>query len=232
VRGRSHGALDVLILSVWARILGSVSAGVRLPAWVVPDADAVQECERVACRLIEHQPYGATRRDAGVASALVWFTLGEVSPMTGRCCPTSAELDDLGIEPMSGVTWDVARAESWVALSVAAGQAAPAADDWCRLGVEPAPACVDDPEFAYGVWRALAWLLGVRDDFPVHTAWHRAAGIPPERPHLYARRRRGDPDEAWWTAERAARERAHAEAQRWWRHVRARLDAPTVEHAT
>ncbi|MGD9525309.1 hypothetical protein [Pseudonocardia sp.] len=209
-----------------------MSSLVLLPSWVVPADDAVWECERVAQRLIGLGPYSSTRRDAGVAAALVWFTLGEVSPMTARCCSESSwstTPDARTGEPVRtwtcGVSREMARAESWVALSVAAGQIPPTAADWRSLGVTAAPARVDDPEFAYGVWRVLAWLLGSREDFPVHTSWHRAAGIPPERPHLYRPRRPRDPDKAWQAAEQACRDRARAEAQCWWRHVRAQVDA-------
>lgn len=126
----------------------------------------------------------------------------------------------------SGVAFGLARAESWVALSLAAGAPAPTATDWQRLGVKPAATAADDGEFAYGVWRTLAWLLGVREDFPIYTAWHRAAGLRPDRPHLYVRRRPGEkPDAAWSAAEQAARDGARADARRYWQHVRARLDA-------
>lgn len=125
----------------------------------------------------------------------------------------------------SCVTWEYARAGSWVALSVAAGQHPPTAKDWRLLGVEPAPPRVDDREFAYGVWRTLAWLLGVRDDFPIYTSWQRAAGIAPERLNLCCRRW---PDGALGVASHAAegagRDRAEAEAARWWSHIRSRLD--------
>jgi hypothetical protein len=210
-----------------------MSTRVLLPSWVVPTADAVQECARVADRLAGVGPPWATKRDAGVASAFVWLTLGEVSPMTWRTCSTSefgtVPGDGPSVAPVEmwtcGVTWEFARAESWVALCVAAGQGAPAAEDWRRLGVDARPAVTNDSEFAYGVWRTLAWLLGVREDFPIHTSWHRAAGIEPERPHLYSRTRAGPSDAAWRTAERAARDQAETDALRHWRHVRQRVDA-------
>ena len=89
---------------------------------------------------------------------------------------------------------------------MAAGQMEPTDDDWRMLGVEPRPVAVDDdPEFAYGVWRTLSWLLGVREDFPIYTSWHRAADLPPDRPHLYAPLRGGEPNAAWFAAEQAAR---------------------------
>ena len=64
-------------------------------------------------------------------------------------------------------TWKVARAESWVALSVAARSVEPATDDWPRLGVKPRAWVAGDEDFAHGVWRTLAWLLGVRPDPPI-----------------------------------------------------------------
>lgn len=207
--------------SVSGRILRSVSTLV-LPSWVVPEYDAVRECERVSVRLLGHQPYGATTRDSGVAAALVWLTLGEVSPMTHCAWPGVFDPPDRSGTWTSGATWEAARAESWVALCVAAGAPVPAKDDWRRLEVEPAPAVVDDVEFAYGVWRALAWLLGVREDWPIYTGWHQAAGIPHDRPHLTTRPRDAAARQA---AERAAQDQARADARRWWEHVRARVDA-------
>lgn len=56
--------------SVPGRILGVVSTLV-LPPWVVPPLHAVEECDRVARRSMELPRYRATRRDFGVAAALV-----------------------------------------------------------------------------------------------------------------------------------------------------------------
>jgi hypothetical protein len=178
----------------------------HLPSWVVPTADEVTECERVCRRRAE---LGADQRDLGVLAALVWLTLGEVAPMTWRSGPAGRES---------------ARTESWVALCVAAGQSGPTEQDWQRLGATSQPPVIDDQEFAYGVWRTLAWLLGVRSDWPTYTAWHRAAGIVPERPHLRTPRQARN-SEAWRTAERASREQAETDALRHWRHVRDRADA-------
>lgn len=187
------------------RILGAVSALV-LPSWVVPTIDDVRECERVCERRAE---LGSDQRDLGVLAAVVWLTLGEVAPLSWRTgAPTRA----------------VARAESWLALCVAAGQAGPTDEDWRRLGASPLPPVKDDREFAYGVWRALAWLLGVTDEWPTYTGWHRAAGLAPPRPHLYVpHQQRGT--EAWKTADQASRDRAESDALRHWRHVRQRADA-------
>lgn len=221
-------------MSDLALILRFVAERLRLPAWVIPPLDAVLECARVAARLREAGPFRATTRDVGVDAALVWLTLGEASPMTWRPCTSATrgieiprQRDGSPVEwRQVGVSFEVARAESWVALSMASGKPPPTAEDWRMLGVEPRPVAVDDdPEFAYGVWRTLSWLLGVREDFPIRTAWHRATGEPPERPHLLAPLRGGEPDLAWFEAEKAAQERARAEAVQYWRHVRARVDA-------
>jgi hypothetical protein len=177
-----------------------------MPSWVVPTADEVGECLRVCRRRAE---LGTDQRELGVLAALVWLSLGEASPMTWRS---------------GGVGWEAARAESWVALCAAAGKAGPTELDWRRLGVEPRAAVSGDREFAYGVWRALAWLLGVREDWPTYTAWHRAAGIARPRPHLDVPVQcRGS--EVWRAADRASREQAEADALRYWRHVRERADA-------
>jgi hypothetical protein len=196
-----------------------------LPSWVVPEFDAVRECERVALRLLDHRPYGATTRDSGVASALVWLTLGEVAPITRRVSVGVFDPPDRSGTWTSGVTRELARAESWVALCLAAAAPPPTAQDWERLGVEPAEAVRDDPEYAYGVWRTVSWLLGIREDFPIYTAWHRAADIPYDRPHLVRRTLRDPVSAAWWAAEQAAQDQARADARRWWEHVRARADA-------
>ena len=78
------------------RILGLVSTLV-LPPWVVPPLHAVEECDRVARRSLELPRYRATSRDSGVAAALVWLTLGEVSPLTQRF--SGGTLDPPGATP-------------------------------------------------------------------------------------------------------------------------------------
>lgn len=121
-------------------------------------------------------------------------------------------------------TREVARAESWLALCVAAGQPGPTDDDWLRLAAPPLPAQVEDREFAYGAWRALAWLLGVREDWPTYTSWHRAAGFPQPDQHLNVPLQRRDTPQ-WRAAHRAARERDEADAHRYWCHVRKLADS-------
>ncbi|MEO7194313.1 MAG: hypothetical protein ABIZ05_05745 [Pseudonocardiaceae bacterium] len=177
------------------------------PGWVVRPFPEVLECYRVADRMLDG--FGDDRMD-GAFQVFVWLTIGEVSPMTERS--------------WRAATWEVARAESWVALCVAAGKPAPTAGDWERLGVTPHAAVTENREFAYGVWRALAWLLGVRDDWPVHTSWQVAAGMPREQPHLCVRARDRD-TEAWRAADQASRDLAAVDAVRHWEHIRARVDA-------
>ncbi|MGH3536400.1 MAG: hypothetical protein ACRDQG_17035 [Pseudonocardiaceae bacterium] len=179
-----------------------------VPDWVVPAVDAVRECHRVGLNM---QARGVDARDHGSLDALFWVTLGDVSPMTRR----------LGSE----ATWEQARAESWVALCVAAGKPLPTERDWQRLGVAPKAAVTDDREFAYGAWRALAWLLGVREDWPIHTAWHQAAQIPWERPHVYEVPREQWDTPAWRAADQASRDQAERDALRHWQHVRQLADA-------
>ena len=215
--------------SVPAHILGLVFTLV-MPPWVMPPVHAVEECARVARRSMELPRYRATSRDSGVAAALVWLTIGEVSPLTqrfggGTWNPPDATPDDSTAIWCSDVTFEMARAESWVALSRAAGAPPHLDGDWHRLGVEPATAKECDREYAYGVWRALAWLLGVREDFPIYTSWHRSAEIPHDRPHLRVPVRGGQPDAAWHTAEQTAQDQAQRDARRHWEHVRSRLNA-------
>ncbi|MGE3795981.1 MAG: hypothetical protein AB7I38_18930 [Dehalococcoidia bacterium] len=210
-----------------------MAARVSLPAWVVPTIDAVDECERVARRVVNARSYELMVRERGVAAALLWLTLGEVSPMTRRVAGASIRGGRFSgpeceaVETWTcGVTREDARAEAWVALSVAAGQHLPTEDDWTLLGVVPALPRIDDREFAYGVWRTLSWLLGVRDDFPIYTSWHRSAGVRHERPHLARRRQSAEePSGPDRVADQAARDQAEADAFRWWSYVRQRLDA-------
>jgi hypothetical protein len=68
-------------------------------------------------------------------------------------------------------------AEAWVAACVTAEAPAPPASDWASIiDVYPLPAVERDPEHAYGVWRTLAWIVGVRRDVPVELPERDAAG--------------------------------------------------------
>jgi len=182
--------------------------GIReLPDWVRPPLDAVAECYRVVCRFTGAR---GEQRERGVFAVFSWWVVGDTAPLTHRS----------GIV----VTREAARSESWVALCLAAGMPPPTARDWQRLSADPALARTTDREFAYGAWRALAWLLGVREDWPAHGAWHRAAEIAPERPHLAVPRDlRNTP--GWLAAQAASWEQAEADALAHWRHTRRLADA-------
>lgn len=179
----------------------------RVPGWCVPPAHAVQEAWASLGRRIT-----LTIRDTGVLEALSWIGQGDTSPLSNKV----------------GRGRDEARAESWLALCLAAGEAPPTHRDWERLGVEPRPldpafsASAEDREYPFGVWRTLSWLLGVREDWPVYTGWHLAADLPNPHPHHFVPPLRRDT--AWHAADAAAREQAHAEAHRWWAHVRRLAD--------
>jgi len=183
-----------------------------LPSWVACTADEVRECDRVSGQRVA-QGFGG-EREIGVSSTLAWLLIGEVAPVTWRPGDPSRE---------------VARAESWLALCLAAGQPEPTAEDWRRLGAEPFPARETRREFAYGVWRTCAWLMGVREDWPTYTAWHRAAGMPRPDPHLDIPVDQRDTPR-WRAAHAAAWERDEADALRHWRHVR-RLADSTADRA-
>lgn len=184
-----------------------------VPSWCVPGPRAAQEAWDALARRL---PRGITPRDKGVLDALGWIGQGDAASLSWVVGRTVAD----------------ARAESWLALCTAAGAPSPSARDWDRLGVPPrvvhpkvAPEAADR-EFAYGVWTTVAWLLGVREDWPISTSWHVAAGIPDPWPHLLVPVRQRD--EAWQLADAAAREQAQAEAWRWWAHVRHRADATDI----
>ncbi len=177
------------------------------PAWVVQERRAVQECWEAA---VERRTT-PTDRDRGVNWTMRWLFAEEVGPVTSR--------------PPTECTRENARAESWVALCLAADMPGPTEGDWRRLGAAPLPPVTTlDREFSYGAWRTLAWLLGVREDWPIYTSWHRAASLPKECPHHYIRHA-GRNTDAWRAADQAARERAHSDALTHWRHVRKLADA-------
>jgi hypothetical protein len=118
--GGAQGQFSVFRMVGAARILGLVFT-LLLPRWVAPPVHAVEECDRVARRSLELPRYRAISRDSGVAAALVWLTLGEVSPLTQRFGggiwdPPGATPDDSTATWCSSVTYEMARAESWVAV--------------------------------------------------------------------------------------------------------------------
>ncbi|HEY1971762.1 MAG TPA: hypothetical protein VGH89_27650 [Pseudonocardia sp.] len=182
----------------------------HVPGWCVPGPRAVQEAWDALARRLHR---GMAPRDQGVFDVLSWIGHGDTAPLSWIVGQRMADV----------------RAESWLALCLAAGAPPPPARDWERLGVAPRAvhpevvALVADREFPFGVWRTCAWLLGVNEDWPVYTSWHRASGLANPWPHLLVPTRQRDA--AWRFADSAAREQAQAQAWRWWAHIRHRADA-------
>jgi hypothetical protein len=173
-----------------------------IAAWVTPPHRQIVELHHLVYRLAE----GSRNAEAiGQLAAVDWVTgCRELAPVTARD------------EPLSR---DAVRAEAWVAACVAAEAPVPPESDWYWFDdVYPLPALTDDPEFCYGVWRTLAWIVGVRND------------LPTERPERHAAQ--PDPDqlttaEQWLAVQSAAeaRRRHHAreDARAYWEHVRNHL---------
>jgi hypothetical protein len=180
-----------------------------VPAWVVADHRQVKELYYLAYAL-------ATKVDSvhaqGQLATLDWLTGGRVAPMTHREEP---------------VSWALARAESWVALCVAANNGQPLSSDWAMLGVEPRPWVSGDGDFAHGAWRTLAWLLGVRPDPPIELPRRDENGDLEPGGERYATR--PDPSSPYWReADRRRRQRNREEARTWFQHVRRQIKAAQV----
>jgi len=86
--------------------------------------------------------------------------------------------------PISGTTWSSsdtsARVEADAALFVAHCGYAPRAEHWTALGHPNPPrrSAGDAPEWAYGVWRVLSWLLGDTPAVPPTEDTSRWARLP------------------------------------------------------
>jgi hypothetical protein len=167
-----------------------------IPAWVRAPHRQVAELNY---RLVEFADAWESVHGFGQLAAVGWVTGQRVAPMTQRA---------------EAVSWALARAESWCALSCAAGMPDPTARDWAGLGVAPRPVRAGDADFAHGAWRALAWMLGVRPDPPALPADLAAPGAGPP----------GSPSADWRSTSRHEQERNMAEARRWWHHIRSTLD--------
>ena len=170
-----------------------------IPAWVQAPHQEVAELNH---RLVEFAEAWKSVHGFGQLAAVGWVTGQRVAPMTQR---------------VEAVSWALARAESWCALSCAARMPDPTAQDWITLGVEPCPSRAGNADFAHGAWRALAWMLGVRPDPP---------GLPADfaEPSAFVNGAPGSRSEFWRSTSRDEQERNAAEARRWWRHIRSRLD--------
>jgi hypothetical protein len=182
----------------------TASAQAVIPAWVVPAHRRVVELHYLVYRFVE---VVGTAHFRGQLAAVEWVVGRGSAPVTGR--PDRA-------------TWPQARAESWVALCVAAQAPEPTGRDWVRLGVQPRLATVDDPDWAHGAWRTLAWLLGVRPEPPVELPERDEDGQLAGGP-LYTLR--PDPaSQVWRAVETRRREWATEDARRHWQHVRRLAD--------
>lgn len=199
-----RGHVDVAVSAV-GRILAVMTEYAVIPAWVVADHRQMMDFDHLVFEL-------ATKVESvhaqGQRAAVEWVTGGRPAPMTQRTEP---------------VTWALARAESWVALCVAAWNGQPTAREWEQLGVEPRPRTAGDGDFAHGAWRTLAWLLGVRPDPPVELPVRDADGtLLPGQDRYATRPNPSSP--VWQAADERRRGRNRAEAQRWCQHVRDRVE--------
>lgn len=174
-----------------------------IPTWVAPAHRDVADCHRIVVQLAE---VTGSHEALGQVAALGWVVGLRPAPLTQR---------------EDRVTRDLVRAEHWLALCAAAGQAEPNGLDWRRFGVEPRPIVAGNAEFAYGAWSILAWLLGERFEPPVELPRRAADGSVPPGEQLYVARPRPD-SPVWQDAQRRRRERQRAEAFTAWRRVRDR----------
>jgi hypothetical protein len=188
-------------LSVSARILAGVAGTTwaeLTPAWVVPPVERLSDYGQIALRLVEITGCVQAR---GQCAALRWVFGMDPAPVTGR---------------QGRVTREAARAESWLAVCMAAGRPFAVVREWERLGIEPGPIGPEDAWWAHGVWRTLSWLLGERDDPPCRLPARAADGAVVPGGEVWTAR--PDPSSAVWRAAEAERERRElAEASEYWR---------------
>lgn len=175
-----------------------------VPDWAVPEHEDV-----IGALSVSRFAFDVTRLwpHAGTFVALQWAVgLRAGAPMSGR-----VEL----------ATSRNARAESWLAVSHAAEAIMPTDLDWRRLRVEPRSIEVENPSAAYGIWTALDWLLGRRDEPPVALP-----GGPDGDVYVMP------PDEDPAKREAHSRqllEQYRAEARRHWSRLRQIADAQTAQ---
>ena len=179
-----------------------------IPAWVAPDDAQIVELHHLVYRLVDAVGSAEHR---GQLAAVEWVTgCRPTAPVTAR--------DER-------LTRDAVRAEAIVALNVAAEASTLLERDWPAFGLDMdvyfVPAAVRDSEFAYGVCRTLAWIVGTRADPPVELPERDAAGELVDGPR-YATR--PDPSSPVWRAAEARRtHRTRLDAQDHWQRVRAYL---------
>jgi len=194
-------------MTVYRVILGDMSQAV-IPAWVAQEHRRIVELHYLVHQLAE---VVGSAQQRGQLAAVEWVTsCRPTAPVTAR--------DER-------LTRDAVRAEALVALNVAAEAPRLLEGDWLSFGFDVdvyfVPATVRDSEFAYGVWRTLAWLVGTRPDPPVELPERDAAGKLVGGPRYMAR---PDPSSPIWRASQAQR-RNHLreDAQEHWGRVQAYL---------
>jgi len=174
-----------------------------IPTWVVPAHRDVADCHRMVVQLTD---VTGSHDTLGQVAAVGWVVGLRPAPLTQR---------------EERVNRDLVRAEHWLALCAAAGQAEPSTSEWRRFGVEPRPMVAGDAEFAYGAWSVLGWLLGEHLDPPVELPRRASDGSVRPGEQRYVTLPRPDLP-VWQDAQRRRRERQRAEAFVAWRGVRDR----------
>lgn len=194
------------LMSAFGRILGGMGELAVIPAWVAPAHRSVVDMNHMAYALA-HQVDSV--HAAGQLAAVGWVTGVRDAPVTERA---------------DSASWEMVRAESWVALCHAAQAPPPRERDWERLGVAARPVVAGGADFAHGAWRTMAWLLGVHAQPPTELPERAEDGSVPPWERRYAMA--PQPRSPKWRAMEARRlERNHAEALRHWRHIRDRADS-------
>jgi len=177
---------------------------VLIPQWVVPEPREVGDLRRYTRWAGQDMGHVTAQGEWAVVE---WVVGGERPPITGM---------------IESVTWELARAQSWVALSRAANGTLPTTREWAALGVSPRPTAAGDREFAYGVWRALAWVLGVRPTSITRPPARDVDGVVLPGTELMSLPAR-PADRVWQAGQQPRRDREIAEARVWWEHVRAKV---------
>jgi hypothetical protein len=169
------------------------------PAWLVPPVDDFAAYGSLAFRLSEITGCMQAR---GQCAAVVWLMgSGDPAPITRR---------------EGAVTRAAARLESRMGLCVAAGRPAEAQREQERLGIPPLRIAEGSRWWAHGVWQALSWVLGEREDPPIELPMVLEDGSIVPGTEVYAARR--NPESALWRRSEARREQLElTEAYRWWR---------------
>lgn len=205
--GGAPRALGLPKLSAHRATLGDMTGQAVIPAWVSPEHGHIVELHVLVQQLAE---VVGTAEHLGQLAAVEWVTkCRPLAPVTHRDEPR---------------TRDNVRAEALVALHTAAEGPTTLHLWWPLVGLGDAyylPAVERDPEFAYGVWRTLAWITGTRPDPPVELPERDADGRLLDGPRYATRPDPSSP--VWQAAQSRRRHRARLEAQDQWDRVSAFL---------